>query len=171
MADKQAAIDYVLKNEDSRLSGKVTTDRGGRTRFGIAERFHPQLGDAFYLADHDSALAEARAIYDEEYCQPMRLGELESQRVANKLLDMAVNDGVNEATHLLQKALFHCGFNLESRTPGPQTVSAINASDENQLLKFLRLVSIDFYNHVAINVGCTPDEHLSWLRRANKLGA
>ena len=43
MSDINIATLYVLKNEDSHLSGVVTTDQGGMTRFGIAQRFHPDL--------------------------------------------------------------------------------------------------------------------------------
>ena len=46
MADIQQATDVVLRQEDSRMSGVITTipgDSGGRTRFGIAERWHPEL--------------------------------------------------------------------------------------------------------------------------------
>ena len=172
MADKKKAIEYVLKNEDSRLTGEVTTDRGGRTRFGIAERFHPTLGDDFYKADHDEALAKAEEIYEQEYCAPLRVEDINDQRVANKLLDMAVNDGVRQATHLCQNALEQLDHpGLHSETVGPLTVSAINAIDPQKLLITLRGVSIAFYNHVAANVGATEAEYVSWLRRANKLGA
>ena len=35
MADINKATLYVLHNEDEKMTGKVTTDRGGKTRYGI----------------------------------------------------------------------------------------------------------------------------------------
>ena len=46
MADIVSSIDYVIRQEDARMSGDVTIDlrdSGKATRYGIAERWHPEL--------------------------------------------------------------------------------------------------------------------------------
>jgi hypothetical protein len=46
MENVTAFVDFVLRHEDAKLSGVITRiqgDSGGRTRFGIAERWHPEL--------------------------------------------------------------------------------------------------------------------------------
>jgi hypothetical protein len=46
MADAQAAIDFVTRQEDSTLSGVITNasaNRGGLTHFGLCEKWHPEL--------------------------------------------------------------------------------------------------------------------------------
>jgi hypothetical protein len=48
MADFKPAFLFTLQHEDSTRSGKVTIDAGGRTRFGIAEKFHPDLPEEFF---------------------------------------------------------------------------------------------------------------------------
>src|SRR5256885_12152164 len=91
MANFEEAIIFVLRNEDPQLSGVVTEDSGGRTRFGIAERFHPELGDEFYSGVLESALVTAGEIYRAEYWQSIHGEEIKVQAIATKLLDMAGN--------------------------------------------------------------------------------
>src|SRR5690348_11903465 len=105
MANFDEALAFVLRNEDAQLSGVVTQDSGGRTRFGIAERFHPGLGDTFYTESTERALDIAREIYRSEYWNPIRGDEIRDQQVATKMLDMAVNLGVRQAIVLCQRAL------------------------------------------------------------------
>src|SRR5438045_9393302 len=91
MANFEEALVFVLRNEDPHLSGVVTEDSGGRTRFGIAERFHPELGDEFYSGVLESALVTAGEIYRAEYWQSIHGEEIKAQAIATKLLNMAVN--------------------------------------------------------------------------------
>src|SRR5213082_3193570 len=97
MANFEEALVFVLRNEDPHLSGIVTEDSGGRTRFGIAERFHPELGEEFYFGWTDAALEAARDIYRLEYWRAIRGDGILDQRIATKMLDMAVNMGVRQA--------------------------------------------------------------------------
>jgi hypothetical protein len=79
MADFKTAFLFTLQHEDSTRSGKVTVDAGGRTRFGIAEKFHPDLPEEFLPGRRKPALAEAGKIEE-------RLSEVKNQNVTNKLL-------------------------------------------------------------------------------------
>ena len=67
MADFKTAFLFTLQHEDSTRSGKVTVDAGGRTRFGIAEKFHPDLPEEFFTGPAEDALAEAEKIEEREY--------------------------------------------------------------------------------------------------------
>src|ERR1044071_8189094 len=91
MSDFKPAFLFTLQHEDATRSGKVTVDAGGRTRFGIAEKFHPDLPDEFFTGPAEDALAEAETIEEHEYWDALRLDEVEDQNVANKLFDMGVN--------------------------------------------------------------------------------
>ena len=104
MADFKAAFAFVLQHEDATRSGKVTVDAGGRTRFGIAEKFHPDLLEEFFSGPAEDALAEAEKIEEREYWDAMRLAEVENQCVASKLFDMGVNMGVRQAAVYAQRA-------------------------------------------------------------------
>src|SRR5579872_2531020 len=105
MANFDEAITFVLRNEDPHLSGVVTEDSGGRTRFGIAERFHPDLGDEFYAGPAEAELETAREIYREDYWRWIQGDEIHDQSVATKLLDMVVNMGIRQAVVLCQRAV------------------------------------------------------------------
>jgi hypothetical protein len=48
MASFSPAFDFVMNDEDPHRKGKVTEDAGGQTRFGIAQKFHPELPEDFF---------------------------------------------------------------------------------------------------------------------------
>jgi lysozyme family protein len=168
MANFNEALTFVLRNEDPHLSGVVTEDSGGRTRFGVAERFHPELGDDFYGAPLDLALEKARDIYRADYWGAIRGDEIDDQRVAAKLLDMAVNMGVRQAVVLCQRALnASASMGLrEDGVFGQRTLKAMNQSEPEELLQHLREACAAFYQHLA---AVRPEAQMylrGWLARA-----
>jgi lysozyme family protein len=133
MADTATAVQFVLRQEDSRLTGEITTlkgDRGGRTRFGLAERFHLDLVKRGYydigedgepVIPHDEALEIADQVYEEQYASALSLPFVESQDVANRLLSFAINEGPAEGIAVAQKACNALGCSLASTgSSGPQ---------------------------------------------------
>lgn len=168
MANFDEALAFVLRNEDPHLSGVVTEDSGGRTRFGIAERFHPNLGPDFYAGPPEAALRTAREIYRCEYWKPICGDEIQDQRVAAKLLDMAVNTGVRQAIVLCQRALNACTtFQLEEDgVLGEHTLAAINQCDPALLLIHLRENCEAFYQELAAKRPASRQYLRGWLSRA-----
>lgn len=176
MADFKIAFTNTLRFEDSTLSGKVTVDAGGRTRFGIAARFHPDLPEEFFTGPAEDALAEAEKIEEAGYWTAMRMDEILDQDVANKLFDMAVNMGVRQAGVLAQRAangLLHDmpaaagpGRLMEDGVIGAKTLGAINTLDPAIYVQALRDLSAALYRHIA-SVNPAQAVNLSgWLRRA-----
>jgi lysozyme family protein len=84
------AINTVLQNEDRGLTGKVTNDSGGVTKFGISSKAHPGL-DVSNLS-----LADAKRIYKTEYWDPIGGDSLPAALQATAL-DAAINQGVGNA--------------------------------------------------------------------------
>jgi lysozyme family protein len=168
MANFEEALVVVLRHEDAKLSGTVTEDSGGRTRFGIAERFHPQLGDEFYCGPKNNALEIAREIYRRDYWDVIHGDEIGDQRVAGKLLDMAVNMGVRQAAILCQRAVNACFADhvIEDGVIGAKTISAINATNSPALLAHLREASAGFYRHIAAVRPEAAQYLRGWLERA-----
>lgn len=168
MANFEEAITFVLRNEDPHLSGVVTEDSGGRTRFGIAQRFHPELGDEFYNGPADAALETAREIYRSQYWEAIRGDEIHGQKIATKLLDMAVNLGVRQAVVLGQRAV-NSIMELpiaEDGSLGLKTLAHINAADPALLLVHLREACGNFYQHLAA-VRPEAQQYLrGWMNRA-----
>ena len=167
MSDFKPAFEFTMQHEDASRSGKVTVDAGGRTRFGIAEKFHADLPEEFFGGPAEDALAQAEEIEEREYWHPMRLAEVESQDVANKLFDMAVNMGVRQAALYAQRAAntFASGL-MEDGVIGAQTLAAINRAAPLAFYQLLCELSAAHYRHLAA-VNPTQERNLSgWMKRA-----
>lgn len=172
------AFAFVMKHEDDTLrfdaagnlieplsphAGKVTRDSGGETRFGIAKRFHPLLPDSFYTLPVEGALAIARSLVQGEYWNPLEGDDLKDQGVAAKLLDMAVDMGVVQATKYAQQ----CAAIKDDGEFGPLTLKSINAASPEVLMQRLVQVSTaHYYRTVEKNPGDAPDLK-GWLARAD----
>jgi lysozyme family protein len=116
MSDFILAFERTMQFEDDpNHPGKVTHDAGGRTRFGIADSFHPDLPEDFFTGPAEEARARAEAIEREQYWKPLSLDGVEDQRIASKIFDMGVNMGVHQAAVLAQRAV-----NLLVATHGAQ---------------------------------------------------
>src|SRR5258708_6271440 len=171
MSNFKEAFDLTMKQEDARLSGVVTVDAGGRTRFGIAQKFHPDLPESFFDGPTEDALARSEEIYKHDYWDPMRLGEIANQNLANKLMDMGINMGTHQAGHLVQRALNALvsssgGVLVEDGKIGDHTITAINAADPIQLHHILAEISKKFYPHIPSNNPPKPPHLNGWLKRA-----
>lgn len=155
------AFEFLMKHEDPGLTGKVTHDSGGTTRWGISQKAYPDLDIA------NMGLEDAGAIYRNDYFKPIRGYDYLSQDVANKLLDAAVNMGVHMASKLAQECANLCGQEVnDDGVIGTFTVSAINAINPILFLTKYRELLTAHYRDIA---AARPDEaqYLNgWLRRA-----
>jgi lysozyme family protein len=195
MANFAPAIEFVLQHEDPAHSGKVTVDSGGRTRFGIAQKFHPGLPDKFFTCPAEEALEKAEQILHDEYWAPLRLDEIKSQPVANKLFDMAVNMGIHQAAIYAQRAanglLQHQALVPPPRPGqksaalpassssvfadrldedgklGEKSLAAINALEPIYYYRVLCDFSRQHYTHVASLNPSQAQNLAGWLKRAD----
>jgi type VI secretion system secreted protein VgrG len=173
MADTATAVQFVLRQEDSRLSGEVTTlpgDRGGRTRFGLAERFHPDLTKSGYFDDteYDKALTIAEQVYAEQYAGPLMLDGVQSQDVANRLLSFAINEGPPEAITLAQRACKSLGCSIaDDGKMGPASLAALNSLDPLAWLAANRAQQEAFYRHLVTTQPKLLPELQGLLNRAD----
>jgi lysozyme family protein len=169
MADFKTAFAFVLQHEDAPRAGKVTTDAGGRTRFGIAERFHPDLPEEFFSGPAEEALLVAEKIEERAYWSPLRLDEIENQSVANKLFDMAVNMGARQAAVYAQRAVNALAGNVrlvEDGVMGAQTLAVVNAVSPVAYHQQLCELSAAHYRHVAAVNPAQMVNLRGWLKRA-----
>lgn len=185
MSQFSPALNFVMQHEDASRSGRVTEDAGGRTRFGIAQKFHPDLPETFFTGPADASLKTAEEILRRDYWHPMRLAELRDQKLANKLFDMAVNMGVHQATIYAQRAvngLIIGGQALNTpgaaQTPtgpelvaedgviGPRTLAVLNSADPAKLYAVLCEWSRRHYEDVAAINPAQAKNLSGWLKRA-----
>jgi lysozyme family protein len=156
MADFEQAAEYVLANE-----GGLSTDRndpGGTTKYGIAQRWHPGVDVASLTPD------QAKQIYRTEY---WRFDGVNSQRVANRLLDMSVNTSLARAVRFLQRALsgMVAGPVIVDGNFGNRTLEFTNAVEEQKLIDELKARMAYSHCQDAIANPVQVSELLGWLRR------
>lgn len=171
MAKFEAAFQFMMGHEDAARSGIVTHDVDGRTRFGICERFHPEMPEEFWTEPPLSALVKAQALYAQKYWDALDLDQVVDQAVASKLFDMCVPMGLKETAMLAQRAA--SGLLLGSgKAPaidgriGPQTIAAINACPPQSLVEALCNLSKSFFCEVARKNPAKQDDLHGWLNRA-----
>lgn len=165
MADVNAAIQYVLRQEDATMSGVITRAVDGmRTRWGIDEHFHPELKNCLFYDSMGSiaALRVAESIYTKQYCEPLCIAEIPDQEIANKLLSLGVNCGVGTAAKMLQEALEVMG---DGRI-GPITLDALDRAEPGLILGRLRELAAEHYEELIRNNSSLAIYRTGWLRRA-----
>jgi lysozyme family protein len=165
MANKNGIIQWVIRFEDSTLSGKVTTlpgDIGGRTRFGIASNAHPEIPADFYTCDTTTALAEAVQIYGSEYWHPLHLDFVNDDGLASVMMDFGINSGCSRAVKVLQALL---GVTADG-VIGPTTLSLIDKSDQPTLASQLRTARANWDREVVANNPGDAPYLKNWLHRA-----
>src|ERR1017187_2452480 len=154
MADFDIAVEFLLGHEGGLVVN--TSDPGGRTNFGISQRRYPTIDIAKLTRD------DAKQIYRHDY---WRFDPIASQRVANKLLDMAANVGPVPAAKLLQQSLryFVVGPIVIDGMLGHQTISAIESVHEDALAAELKARAC--VHHAGVSSRPGMDQFLlGWIR-------
>jgi lysozyme family protein len=132
MSDYASAIDFVIHLEDSTLSGRVEHDADGATRYGLLDRWHPDLVEAgYYTTDPVTALQMAKTYYKPNYWDKFRGDQLTSNRVAAQILSIGVNDGIVQGIKFAQQA---AGVTADG-VFGVISLAAVNALDEATFLQ------------------------------------
>lgn len=116
MAEFATIITNILRREGGARLTNTTGDRGGLTKYGIAQQSHPDL-DIEHLTEE-----QARAIYRRDYWDPIKGDAITSQPVAEAIMDTAVNQGVGTAIRLAQQVV---GATVDG-VLGPKTLTTIN---------------------------------------------
>ncbi len=165
--DYEKAYDFVAAHEG--LDSDHPNDGGGRTRYGITQRFL----DANALQDKVTDLNKVRAkeIFHDYIWKPCKYASLNDLDVATKIFDMNVNMGPTQAHLLFQRAINEIKPHLVKADGiiGPKTLEAANdlsVSYKQRLLQELRLQCIFFYTNLVLK---RPDQKIflnGWLRRA-----
>ena len=176
MADVEMALLVVLRQEDAELSGAISDthgDLGGKTRFGIASKFHPELlaGTFYTTMSAIAALQEAKGILAEQYAAPLALGDIKSQQIADGLLSFAVVAGPVTAVSALQQAVnmvFASGHGPleQDGVMGVRTLDAVNGSQEVSLLDNFRLQMIEHYKDICQRDPSQLKFLCGWINRA-----
>jgi lysozyme family protein len=165
MANKNGIIQWVIRFEDSTLSGKVTNlpgDSGGMTRFGIASNAHPEVPPSFYTTDTATALFMAEQIYANQYWHPLHLDSVNDDGLASVMMDFGVNSGGSRAVKELQMLL---GVTPDG-VIGPHTLQLILSADQPALAIRFRVQRANWDRQVVANNPADAPYLANWLKRS-----
>ena len=153
------AIEVVLKHEGDAYTDNPL-DRGGPTKFGIAQRWNPDL-DVKSLTR-----AQAIEVYWERYWRGRRYEHL-PESIAIKTFDLAVNLGHKTAMRCLQRALQACGLPVAiDGILGNQTCGAAGRANQAALLAALRSEAAGEYRLLVARSADQAVFQGGWLNRA-----
>jgi lysozyme family protein len=158
MSSFEEAVAVLFQHEGGYVHDEK--DAGGETKFGISKRSFPHLDIA------NLTQADAREIYRTLYWNP-RFAEIHDQRLATELFEACVHMGVSQAVTLLQRALLRAGARVTVDSLfGQQTLSAIYACDQQELMDEFKTEIIMFYVKL---VDLKPEQEKflrGWVKRA-----
>ena len=153
------AIEIVLKHEGETYTDHPN-DRGGPTKFGIAQRWNPDV-DVKALTR-----TQAIEIYWERYWRGRRYDSLPDS-IAIKTFDLAVNLGNRTAVKCLQRALQACGLPVAiDGILGNQTCGAAEKTNPDALLAALRSEAAGEYRLLVARSADQAVFQGGWLNRA-----
>jgi lysozyme family protein len=150
------AFAWILRAEGG---GRLVSDAGGLTRFGISARAHPDVDIASLTRER------AEAIYLEHYWHPIHADEL-PRELALALFDAAVNLGLGTAVKLLQTLLHVEADGIV----GPQTLArAVAYSPPLELVARFLEVRLRAYEDIARRRPTTARYLYGWRMRVLRL--
>jgi len=96
--DDNQIIDAIIKAEGGEKETNDPSDSGGRTKYGISEKAHPEA-----WADGDVSREEAREIYRKVYILAEKFDQIKDETLKHQVIDFGVPSGPDRAARLLQQ--------------------------------------------------------------------
>lgn len=158
MANFEEAIAFVLPHEGGYVNHPA--DPGGETKYGISKRSYPNEDIA------NLTIERASFIYRRDFWNPL-YERINSQAIANKVFDFAVNMGSSQAHKLLQGSCNDCGELVSvDGALGNVTLNAVNSADSTLLLEAYKRAAVGYYQHLVVTKPSNSVFLVGWCRRA-----
>ena len=162
-------IDEIIRREGGEKETNDPDDSGGRTKYGISERAHPEA-----WADGDVSRTEARNIYEKIYILAERFNLL-PESLKHQVVDHGVPSGPDTATRILQQVL---GVPVDGNI-GPKTLEAVANYPSGKLfgteVPGIVLLNLAFRDARAIHYATIAKRRpkdlkflLGWLKRSQE---
>ena len=172
MADFITAFNFMIDSEDSLREYADVPDAGGRAISGINSNSFPAEYESIKSIPQSDRGPYVEQFYRDHFWNHW-LDQIASDKVAERVFDMAVNGGAGTSVKLLQTALNVVRFPSGGYvTPdgiwGPRTVSACNQAEEDALVGAFRQQRAQHYRNI---VAKNPSKEIylsAWLARSNK---
>lgn len=168
MADFLPAFERMIVNEGGYKLTNDPNDKGGMTYAGIARNSWPKwAGWSIIDAGGQPQADLVRGFYRANFWTPLRLEEVQDQRIARTLFDFAVNAGVGTAAKLAQITV---GITPDGRL-GPKSLAALNEVDPDLFLARFALAKLARYEQIVTRDPLQRSFLLGWVRRTLKEAA
>lgn len=169
MSDFNTAIPIVLQHEGGFVNNPA--DPGGKTNFGITQRFVDGLVQQGKLEEFDvtyMTVDQATSIYQTYWWNAYGYGNIADQSVATKVFDESVNIGPARMHKFVQQACCNLGVAVTvDGQLGPHTYAAVNSIDPTEMRAQLVSELVTFYNNLAQQNPKLQMFLKGWLARAN----
>ncbi len=163
MADFAPALTKTLQSEGLFFDRSSTTGEVGN--YGISLSFLRSIGQLPGAPGSSPSEAEiafikaltpdaASALYEAHFWNPLHLGEITDQRLAEKIFDLAVNTGPAQTVEMLQRAInkLNTGVPIaDDGVMGPVTIECANFISKNasdQLYAYFKQEAMKFYQQL-----------------------
>lgn len=181
MSDFAISAQFVLANEDSTLSGKVVpdptkSDPKAVSRFGVNSHTHPELISVGFFdtarMSRELALQYAEDTFKFRYFCAIRGYAIIHQDIANKWADLAFNEGPEQSTKIVQRALnvvlpnMLPAMDIDGKV-GDKTIGRVNAAEPERLLPAIKEKAKDFYVSLAAAHPEMQPNLAGWLKRVD----
>lgn len=174
MSDFETAIPTILRHEGGFNNDPV--DAGGATNYGVSLRWLKAQGLLEDLEQQDRTQDEivvvksmtqeqAAALYKAYWWNPYNYGAIDSQLVATKIFDCAVNMGGPRAHRIVQHVLGMLPNQIDGIL-GAKTLAEINAAGAAPLVVQIQNMQAAFYRQLVAANPARAKFLDGWLRRA-----
>lgn len=167
MSQFSPALEYVLDFEDEPRSYEPSDDPGGFAIAGVNSAAWPAEYATIAAVPQPQRAGLVAAFYQANFWNPLQIGGVNDQDVANRVLDTSVNEGPVWGPKVLQMAANTLGCTLlVDGELGPNTFAAVNGLSTDSLLAAIRTVRANRYQKIAA-ANPADEKYLDeWLARA-----
>lgn len=128
----------LLKEEGGYVNNK--NDPGGETKYGISKKSYPSYNIK------DLTVEDAQFIYYKDFWVPLQAEQMDSEKIACEMLEMAVNMGITPVITFLQASILVLGGKVAvDGIMGSETINALNKLDDEIVLKCLKAQAMTYY--------------------------
>lgn len=171
MASVEKIVPFILQAEGGYVDDK--DDMGGATNKGVTWKTWCSLFDASTTHDRFMIMSaeDWTFIFKNLYWNQIMGDQINSQKVADVIVDWAYNSGRHTASVDIQDILIHIfGEHLdEDGVFGAATIKAINEQDADKLFDDIIQKRLDFYNQICISHPTNQKFLQGWKNRITNL--
>lgn len=175
------ALNFVLNNEDRLRQYAIVPDAGGFAVSGVNSKAWPSEFAQISSLPQDQRAEPVAAFYEQHFWNRW-IEALDSQDLADRVMDASVNNGPKMGITLFQQAINSVAQMIEPRPSfeislqdwpihvdgamGPITVAAANKYPADKILEAFRAARIAYYEQIVAADPAATDNLSGWIARA-----